>query len=63
MNAQRDYNLYKYYYLFLYVSKARSKVESGENLVLVHGKKNGPSVLSSLGGAYCKNKSHVEVSE
>lgn len=46
-----------------FVLKARSKVESEESLVYAHGKKNGPSVLSSSDGAYCKNKSIVEVRE
>lgn len=63
MNVWRDYNLYKYYYLFFYVLKVRLKVELGENLVFVYGKKNGLSVFFLLGGVYCKNKLYVEVSE
>lgn len=55
--------MYKYYYLFFYVLKVRLKVELGENLVFVYGKKNGLSVFFLLDGVYCKNKLYVEVSE
>lgn len=49
--------------MFFYVLKVRLKVELGENLVFVYGKKNGLSVFFLLGGIYCKNKLYVEVSE
>lgn len=49
--------------MFFYVLKVRLKVELGENLVFVYGKKNGLSVFFLLGGVYCKNKLYVEVSE
>lgn len=55
--------MYKYYYLLFYVLKVRLKVELGENLLFVYGKKNGLSVFFLLGGVYCKNKLYVEVSE